>query len=192
MPGLRQFAFCLLGPLLFAGTAAHAFAQRAGKAQTSQSQPKQQPQPRQQAAPNQGLGKHPGEEILQRLSSMTQAEREQVLSKFPPAQRENIEKRIQNFQKMPPAQQERTLQRLERLNSLPPARQVEVRRSMNQFNKLPQPRKAAINQELRHIQTLPDDERQPYVASDSVGARFSPDEQRIMGDMADILPHHDQ
>jgi hypothetical protein len=137
------------------------------------------------------LGRHPGEEVLQRLSSMTQTEREQLLSRLPPAQRENIERRIQNFQKMPPAQQEKTLQRLERLNALPPVRQEEVRASMQQFNKLPQPRKMAINQELRRIQNMPNDERQAYIYSnEEIGARFSVEERRIISDMTEILPAH--
>jgi hypothetical protein len=151
-------------------------------------QPKQQAQGRQQAAAAQGLGRHPGEEVLLRLSSMTQTEREQLLSGLPTKQRENIERQIQNFQKMPPAQQERKLQQLERLNALPEARQQEVRASMKQFNRLPQFRKMAINQELRSIQKLPESERQAYIYSEEVGARFSPDERRIMGDMTEILP----
>jgi hypothetical protein len=194
----RKFRSATLA-ILFASASLHAFAGQ--KAAPAESHPKAEKQANRQQAQgaqpgadnraglNQSLAKHPAEEILSRLASMTQAEREQALSKLPPAQRARIEQRIQNFQKMPPAQQERTLEKLELLNSLPPARQTQVRRSMNQFNKLPQERKQAINRELRRMSDMSPDERTAYMNGEEVGSRFSPEEHQIMADMAEVFPH---
>src|SRR5579863_6809817 len=41
---------------------------------------------------------HPGEQLLSKLSKMTPEEREQALSRLPPARRAQLEQRIQNFQ----------------------------------------------------------------------------------------------
>jgi hypothetical protein len=131
------------------------------------------------------------EQILMKLNSMTPEEREKALSVLPPAQRERIEQRIQNFQKLPPAQQEKNLERLQRLNALPPGRQKEVRQSMAQLNKLPQDRKASVNRELRNMTGMTADERAAYMNTDAFRNRYSPDEQRVVGDLAEILPPHE-
>jgi hypothetical protein len=134
---------------------------------------------------------HPGEQLFVRLSRMTPEEREQALSRLPPAQREKIEQRIQNFQKLPPAAQARRLDRLERLNSLPPQKQNQVRRSLNQLNALPDDRKMAINQELRHMLGMPDEQRRAYMNTEEFRNRFSPAEQQMIGNLAEILPARD-
>jgi hypothetical protein len=60
---------------------------------------------------------------------------------------------------------------------------------MQDFNKLTQDRKAAINAELRQIAKMPVDMRAGYIInSEDVSGRFSPDEQRIMLDLAEIVP----
>jgi hypothetical protein len=134
---------------------------------------------------------HPGEQLVDRLSRMTPEEREQALSRLPPAQRANIEQRIQEFQKLPPAIQERTLSRLERLRSLPPQKQNQVRRSMKQYNDLPEDRKMAINQALAHMSAMPDEERREYMNTEEFRNRYSPFEQQMIANLAEVLPARD-
>jgi Protein of unknown function (DUF3106) len=128
------------------------------------------------------------DQLFERLERMTPEERESALSKLPPAQRANIEKRIRNFQNLPPAAQERRLEQLQRLESLPPKEQAQVRRSMNQRNKLPDDRKMAINRELRNMNGMTDDERQAYMSTEQFRNRYSASEQEIVGNIAKILP----
>jgi Protein of unknown function (DUF3106) len=158
----------------------------AGQAARPKAQPgvQQRPAQQRQAQPN----NHPGEQILRGLATMTPEEREKALSRLPPAQRANIEKRIENFQQLPPATQARRLERLDRLNNLPQQRQNEVRRSMNQMQKLPDDRRMAINRELGRMTKMTDDERQEYMNTEEFRNRFSPDEQRIARDLAEIQP----
>ena len=131
---------------------------------------------------------HPGEQLLLGLQNMTPEEREQALSRLPPARRAQIQKRIQNFENLPPAAQERRLDRLERLNSLPPRRQNQVRRSMRDLNVLPDDRKKAVNQELRRMSTMPDADRLTHMDTDGFRNRFSPSEQEMIGNLNELLP----
>jgi hypothetical protein len=131
---------------------------------------------------------HPGQQLLGKLSQMTPAQREKALSKLPAARREQLAQRIENFQQLPPAEQTRRLDRLERLNSLPAPQQKQVRQSMKDFNQLPQERKKQLNQELRRIAALPDDQRRERLNSEEFRNRYSPAEQQMMGDLAELLP----
>ncbi len=187
MSGLRIFTFPLLAaallPLALAGQGAKS--QQAPRANPPPRQQQQQPQP-QRAQPQPKQDNHPGDELFLRLQQMTPEEREKALSRLPPARRAQIEQRIQNFEKQPLAVQERNLHRLERLNSLPPPRRKEVRQSMNQFRDLPDDRKRAINQALLRMSSMPDDERRAYMTTDDFRGRFSPDDQRMVGNLAEI------
>jgi len=173
---LRAFTVPLLAAMLLTP----AFTQQAARPRA---------QGRQSAQPK--AGNHPGEQLFDKLARMTPEEREQALSRLPPARRAQIEKRIQNFQQLPPAAQERRLDRLERLNSLPPQKQSQVRRSMNQLKELPEDRRMAINQELRHMAPMPDDERRAYMNTEEFRNRYSPAEQQMMGNLAQVLPARD-
>ena len=150
--------------------------------------PQAQPQRKQQ---QKQANNHPGEQLLGRLSRMTPEEREQALAAFPPARRAQIEQRIRNFEKLPPAAQMRTLDRLERLNSLPPRRQNEVRQSMKELQQLPPERKAAVQQEMRRLTPMPNEQRQIRMNSEEFRSRYSPEEQRTIGNLAEILPSRD-
>ena len=65
------------------------------------------------------------------------------------------------------------------------------RRSLNQLNELPEDRKVAINQELRHMLGMPDDQRRAYMNTEEFRNRFSPTEQQMIGNLAEILPARD-
>ena len=57
---------------------------------------------------------------------------------------------------------------------------------MNEFRDLPADRKKAINQALLRMSTMPDDERRAYINTEDFRSRFSPDEQRMVGNLAEI------
>jgi hypothetical protein len=130
----------------------------------------------------------PQAELFEKLMRMTPEEREQALSKLPPARRTQIEQRIGNFQKLAPAAQERQLGRLERLDNLPPKERNEVRRSMNQLKDLPDDRKKAINRELQYMTGMSDEERLSHMNGEEFRNRYSSDDQQMIGNLAKILP----
>jgi hypothetical protein len=151
----------------------------------------QRPAPKAQGQQQKQANNHPGEQILGQLSHMTPEERERALAAFPPARRAQIEQRIRNFEKLPPAAQARTLDRLSRLNSLPPQRQNEVRQSMKDLQQLPPERKTAIQQEMRRLTNMPTQRREVRMNSEDFRSRYSPEEQRMIGNLAEILPSRD-
>jgi len=77
------------------------------------------------------------------------------------------------------------------LNSLPPQKQNQVRRAANQLKDLPEDRRMAINRELQHMSAMPDDERRAYMNTEEFRNRYSPAEQQIMGNLAEVLPARD-
>lgn len=173
----------LIVPVLAGALVAPAFA--------AQKRPGPRAQGQQQGQQQKQANNHPGEQILGQLSRMTPEERERALAAFPPARRAQIEQRIRNFEKLPPAAQARTLDRLARLNSLPPQRQREVRQSMKELQELPPERKTAIQQEMRRLTNMPNERREVRMSSEDFRSRYSPEEQRMIGNLAEILPSRD-
>lgn len=125
---------------------------------------------------------------MERLLRMSPAEREKILDRYPPAQRQRIEKQLNDIRAWPTADQQRAKARLERLNSLPIVRQNQVKRSANQFKLLPDDRKVQINQELHRMSTLPDEERRAYMNTEEFRNRYSANEQQIMSNLSLIEP----
>ena len=188
MISLRAFIIPVLAGTLLVPALAGQGEARGGDTAAPKAQP--QPQRKQQQGQKQP-NNHPGEQLLGKLARMTPEEREQALAAFPPARRAQIEQRIRNFEKLPPAAQMRTLDRLERLNSLPTERQNEVRRSMKELQQLPPERKAAIQQEMRRLTPMPYERRQIRMSSEDFRSRYSPEEQQMIGNLAEILPSRD-
>jgi hypothetical protein len=162
---------------------------QAAPAPRVQEQPQPQPRPRQQQQqPARQPDNHPGEQLFDRLMRMTPEDRERALSQLPKKRREQLQQRIQNFQELPSAVQTRRLDRLERLNSLPPQRQNEVRQSIKDLQELPDGQKKKINQEMNRMSRMTDNDRAARMNSDDFHGRYSLDEQRMIGNLAEILP----
>lgn len=183
---VRRFASLPIGCALLASAAfaadekapAHPPAAKAAKAQPVKPQQKQAPRP----------DPHPGEQLLERLRQMSPDEREKALENLPPARRQNITNRLNQIEKWPTAAQARERARLERLNGLPQQRQNQVRRSARQFLDLPEDRRRQMTEELRRMAPLPDDERRAYMNTEEFRNRYSPNEQQIMSNLAEIEP----
>lgn len=127
-----------------------------------------------------------GDEIFLKLMKMTPDEREKALSVLTPAQRDRIQKRIENFQNQKPAQQERRLSQLERLHALPLGEQAKVRQSVKDRDALAQDRKRAVNQELQRMSVMGDDEKQYHMTTEEFRNRFSPAEQEMLGNLTKV------
>lgn len=153
------------------------------------------PQPRAQNAQGRQANANPkaqaknqarADDTFLKLMKMTPDEREKALSVLPPAQRDRILNRIENFQKQKPEQQERRLSQLERLNALPLAEQTKVRQSLKEQQALPPDRKRAVNQELQRMSVMDDEEKQYHMNTDEFRNRFSPAEQEMLGNITKV------
>jgi phage-related protein len=127
-----------------------------------------------------------GDEIFLNLLKMTPDEREKALKALPPARREQIQKRIENFQNLKPEQQERRLSRVERLNALPLAEQARVRQSTKDLQNLAPDRRKTVNQELQRMSVMGDDEKLYHMNTEEFRNRFSPAEQEMLGNLTKV------
>jgi hypothetical protein len=100
---------------------------------------------------------------LEKLLNMSPEEREKNLSKYPPAQRQNLQNRLNNLDKLSPEDRAQRLDRTRRLESLPPAR------------------RQAVTQQVQSIRQLPTvKERRAAINSPEFQKNFSPEEQQLI------------
>jgi hypothetical protein len=131
-------------------------------------QPKVKPPPpakpvKPQAGNKQGAPKQVPADQLEKLLKMSPEEREKNLSKYPPAQRQNLENRLGNLDKLSPDERAKRLDRARRLESLPPAR------------------RQAVNQQIQSIRQLPTvRERRAALNSPEFERNYSPEEQQLI------------
>ena len=115
---------------------------------------------------------------------MSPQQREKALKNAPPERRKHIEERLRRYDEAPPE----IKARLERLWSLPPQRQQQIRDSMRDLRDMPPERRRPMNQQIRRLQAMTPDEREEYFNTAEFHSRFTPREQEMMRDLADIFP----
>jgi hypothetical protein len=125
---------------------------------------------------------------LDRIMNMKPEQRQKWLESLPPQRRQNIERRLGEYQKIPTPERKLLGTQLEMLQSLPPQRQAQVKRSMRQFEAIPEERRQQMTQELRRMSTMSDEDRRAYMNTEEFRNRYSPTEQQIMGNISEITP----
>jgi len=114
---------------------------------------------------------------------MTPEQRQRALQNLPPARRDNIERRLQQYDQAPPEQK----RRLEMLWSLPPERQQQIRESMRELQEMPPIERRPVRMQVQRLQTMTPEEREAYFKSAEFH-RFTPQQQEIMQNLAEIMP----
>jgi hypothetical protein len=125
---------------------------------------------------------------LEKLLRLTPNERTKALSSLPPARREQILAKLDEYQKIPPQQRARNLDRLQRLQTLPPQKQAQVRASIKKFATLPPPRHQLMQKELNQMRNLSDSDRRALMNSEEFRSKFTPSEQQMIEDISLITP----
>lgn len=132
--------------------------------------------------------KLPGGLTLQRLAQMTPEERAAALADLPPARRQSIEQKVQNYANLTPEQQQLYQNEAERLRALPPDKREDVRESLREFRQTPQPRRAVLRREMNRLAAMPEEQRSVYMSRPAFRSRFSEAEIRMMNNLRGILP----
>ncbi len=122
-----------------------------------------------------------------RLFRATPDQRDRVLEKLPLPQQERARQLLAWYDHLPKIQQQIVLERQERWDSLPLERRREVQRSIRALQALAPERRQAVNQAFRRLQTLPEEQRSEELNSDTFKSRFSPEEQKIVLDLSEII-----
>ncbi len=125
---------------------------------------------------------------VERLLAMPPEQRERVLEKLPPSQQEALRRRFEQFDKRPPEERARLLSMWRRLESMPPERRELLTRQMQAFNALPEDRRIVLRRALNQLGRLSPEERQTRLADEQFRKDFSPDELKMLGDLAENYP----
>jgi hypothetical protein len=125
---------------------------------------------------------------LERLNNMTPEQRERALQKLPPERRERMQRQLDAYNKLSPEQRDRLHRQVEAFQQLPPERQDEVRKAFRHYNNLQPERQTIVHDELQTLRRLSPDERRARLESDEFHSRFRPGEQKLIENLADVMP----
>jgi len=156
-----------------------------GARKVAPGRPKAEPAPTTPNVPMRALNPR---NIAAQLYQATPEQRDRVIEKLPPARQEQLRKQLEWYDGLPKAQQKRIIESTERVAQLTPEREHEVIQSWRGLQQLPQDRKIAIRQAFNRIQGMTPERREAVFNSDQFKNRFSPEEQKIIRDLCDIVP----
>jgi hypothetical protein len=125
---------------------------------------------------------------VERLRQLTPAQRERVLEQLPPEKQAQLRKGLAKFDNLPPAAKERIARQSQSLNALPVAKQRIINQGFIGINHLPEDRKKPVARELRLLLDMSAEDRAARLASDNFKKNYSPQEQKILSDLATNLP----
>jgi hypothetical protein len=129
---------------------------------------------------------NPGNPVS-RLYRASPEARDRALEKLPPRQQEQIRKNLEWFDKLPKADQAEILRRTERFEALSPEKRKAFMQQWQALGKLAPDRRGAIGAALRQLQRMSEPQRTNVINSEEFRSRFSPEEQRIIADLSEVM-----
>jgi Protein of unknown function (DUF3106) len=127
-------------------------------------------------------------ENVERLLAMPPEQRERVLEKLPAARQNALRKRFEQFDKRPPEERARLLEMWKHLETLSPEKRETLTRQMQAFNALPEERRKVLGPALNQLRRLSPEDRESRLNDEAFRARFSPEELKMMSDIAENYP----
>ena len=122
---------------------------------------------------------------FERLRSMPAQRRSEALAKLPPKRREELERKLREYDKLSPSERRAVHNGLDLFNQLPPEHRIRVRRG---FNTLPETRRPIVRAEFLRMRNLSEPERRARMNSDEFRNRYAPQERALIADLAAALP----
>jgi uncharacterized protein DUF3106 len=171
---------------------ASAQSRRAEEAAYRQQQRRQNP-PKGQATPPERrmMGLPP--KWIERLQDMPPEQQERFMNNnerfnsLPPQQQAQIRQRLRVWNNLSPQQQQEIREREQVWEQLTPEQQDYVRNVLQpRWQQMPPQRKAVILQHLRALNNLSDDDREARLNDPAFNQGLSPDEQRMLRDLAHL------
>lgn len=129
-----------------------------------------------------------GAKALERLSKMPPAQRERVMSRLPEERRQRLQRQLEQYNNMTPDQRERLHRQVEAFQQLPPERQDAARKAFRRYNNLPPARQDMVRDELQTLRGMSPEERRARMDSDEFRGKFKRHEQKVLEELADIVP----
>jgi hypothetical protein len=129
---------------------------------------------------------NPGDPVA-RLYRASPEDRERALEKLPFRMQQQFRNRLERFDAMPKPQQQVLIRRAERYASLSVEQKATFMAHMGTLRTLAPDRQREIGLAIRRMQPLSEEERQTLVTGDAFKSRFSPDEQKIITGLAEVM-----
>src|SRR5262249_5062616 len=115
-------------------------------------------------------------------------ENDPAFKRLPPEKQNALRERLQKFNNLPPQKRDQALQRMEFLAKLSPTQRQQLRDANQQLQGLPAERQVAVHKAVRHLRQMPPDERKQVLDSDRFKGTFSDQEQKLIGQLAEMNP----
>lgn len=122
---------------------------------------------------------------------MKALESDPFFKRLPPQRQNALRERLKKFNSLPPEKRDQALKRMQFLAKLTPQQREELRNASQEIKKLPQDRQVAVHKAVRHLRQMPPDERKQVLESDRFHTAFSDQEQKLIGQLAEINPPGD-
>lgn len=140
-----------------------------------------------------GLGARRGDAAAARnrfetFTRLSPEEQEKMLDALPAPRRAEMRRRLEVWKRMTPAERDTAIKSVEEFRSMPVERQRRVRELFAEFSKFPPRRRALMRREVALLRNLDPEERRARINADEFRGRFSPEEHRLLSDLADALP----
>jgi hypothetical protein len=106
--------------------------------------------------------------------------------KLAPDRQAALRDRLRKFNSLPPEKREQALQRMEFLSKLTPQQRQQLRDANQQLEGLAPERRVAVHKAVRHLRQMPPSERKQVLESDRFRSTFSDQEQKLIGQLAEL------
>ena len=113
-------------------------------------------------------------------------ENDPKFKKLSPDRQNALRDRLKKFNSLPPAKREEALKRMEFLSKLTPQQRQQLRDASQQLQGLPPERRVAVHKAVRHLRQMPPNQRKEVLASDRFKSTFSDQEQKLIGQLAEL------
>jgi len=126
---------------------------------------------------------------LERYNAMTPEQREKFLNRLPAERRKQFEENQRNLNGLSAEQRARLQNQYENFQQLPPEKQQAARKAFRQMNQMPIERRQAIRGEAARLNRMSESERQAFLSSEEFKTKYSPQEQKMIHELGNLIPN---
>lgn len=128
------------------------------------------------------------QQAVEKFSQLPPEERDRVLKNLPEERRKQVQENLERYRELTPEQKQRLSRQFENFRDLPPEKQQTVRRLFREMNGMALERRTAIRREVARLRDSGADQRSERMGSEAFKQAYSPEEQRVIRELAAVLP----
>ena len=131
----------------------------------------------------------PPPDVVERFSQLSPTERQEALSKLPPARREMMERRLERWNQTPVEQRKRLAGSYAQFREMSPEKQQEVRQLFRRFSEtFPPERRPEAQAAIRRLRKADPEERKTILNNRRFVTNYSEEERKLLEQMAAEIP----